>query len=159
MAETIYIRGEGGGIHAMDLPLHESVQDRLSRGLIQRINADGSHYMGAPAPVQEPAPAKASALTGGQVPRPGARAGKDDWVLWAAAVHGLSTEAAQAMTKGQLQELPEQPSPDGPSAHGDGRPAEDAPKAEWVDHIVKRGLLGREDADVYTRDDLIDMVG
>lgn len=157
MAETIHIRGEGGGIHAMDLPLPESVQDRLSRGLIQRVNADGSHYMGAPAPVQEPAPARGSAPASGQVPRPGARAGKDDWVLWAMAVHALPEADAQAMTKAQLQELPEQPAPDGPPALGDGRPSEEAPKAEWVDHVVKRGLLAREDAEAYTKDDLIDM--
>uniref|UniRef100_A0AAU1ZZC6 Uncharacterized protein n=1 Tax=Streptomyces sp. NBC_00093 TaxID=2975649 RepID=A0AAU1ZZC6_9ACTN len=158
MAETIYIRGEGGGIHAMDLPLHESLQDRLSRGLIQRVNADGSHYMGAPAPVQEPVPVKGGAPTEGLVPRPGARAAKDDWVLWATAVHGLSIEAAQERTKAQLQDLPEQPAPDEPPAPGDGRPSEDAPKTEWVDHIVKLGLLSREDAEAYTKDDLIDMV-
>jgi len=160
MAETIYVRGEGGAVIAMDLPLPEGIADRFKSGLLVRVQADGSSHSPAavPAPVQTPAPMGGSALTTGQVPRPGARAGKDDWVLWAAAVHGLSTEAAQAMTKGQLQELPEQPSPDGPSAPGDGRPAQDAPKAEWIDHIVKRGLLGREDADAYTRDDLIDMV-
>ncbi|WP_086809820.1 hypothetical protein [Streptomyces reticuliscabiei] len=152
--ETIYVRGEGGGIHPMDLPLHESVQQRLDKGQLVRVNADGSHYMGAPPPVQEPAPVKGSGL----VPRPGARAGKDDWVLWAMAVHALPEGDAQAMTKAQLQELPEQPSPDGPTAPGDGRPSEDASKAEWVDHIVKRGLLTREDAEAYTKDDLIDMV-
>lgn len=158
MAETIYVRGEGGAIIAMDLPLPESIQERFDRGLIQRVNEDGTPYAVAPSPVRTPAPAKDSALTAGQVPRPGARAGKDDWVLWAMAVHALPEADAQAMTKAQLQELPEQPSPDGPPAPGDGRPSEDAPKAEWVDHIAKRGLLSREDAEAYTRDDLIDMV-
>lgn len=158
MAETIHVRGEGGAVIAMDLPLPEAIAERYERGFLVRVNPDGSPYMGAPAPVQAPAPAKGSALTTGQVPRPGARAGKDDWVLWAMAVHALPEADAQAMTKAQLQELPEQPSPDGPPAPGDGRPAEDAPKAEWVDHIVKRGLLSREDAEAYTRDDLIDMV-
>lgn len=158
MAETIYVRGEGGAVFAMDLPLPEAIQERFDRGLIQRVNEDGSPYAGAPTLVRAPAPAGGSALTGGQVPRPGARAGKDDWVLWAAAVHGLSTEDAEAMTKAQLQELPEQPTPDGPPAPSDGRPSEDAPKTEWVNHIVKRGLLSREDAEAYTKDDLIDMV-
>lgn len=158
MAETIYVRGEGGAVFAMDLPLPEAIADRFERGQLVRVNADGSPYVGARTPVQAPASAKGSALTSGQVPRPGARAGKDDWVLWAAAVHGLDTEQAEAMTKAQLQELPEQPSPDGPPAPGDGRPSEDAPKAEWVDHIARRGLLAREDAEAYTKDDLIDMV-
>ncbi|MFM9643563.1 hypothetical protein [Streptomyces turgidiscabies] len=158
MAETIYVRGEGGAIIAMDLPLPEAIQERFDRGLIQRVNEDGTPYAVAPVPVRAPAPAKDSALTAGQVPRPGARAGKDDWVLWAMAVHALPEADAQAMTKAQLQELPEQPTEGGPPAPGDGRPSEDAPKADWVDHIVKRGLLAREDAEAYTRDDLIDMV-
>lgn len=156
--ETIYVRGEGGAIIAMDLPLPEAIQERFDRGLIRRVNEDGSPYAVAPVPVRAPAPAGGSALTSGQVPRPGARAGKDDWVLWAMAVHGLSTEAAGAMTKAQLQELPEQPSPDGTPALGDGRPSEDAPKTEWIDYVVKSGRISREDAEAYTKDDLIDMV-
>lgn len=158
MAETIYVRGEGGAVIAMDLPLPEAIQERFDRGLIQRVNEDGTPYAVTPSPVRAPAPVVGSALTEGLVPRPGARAGKDDWVLWAMAVHAIPEADAQAMTKAQLQELPEQPAPDGPPAPGDGRPSEDAPKAEWVDHIVKRGLLAREDAEAYTRDDLIDMV-
>ncbi|GAA3854238.1 hypothetical protein GCM10023084_05540 [Streptomyces lacrimifluminis] len=156
MAETIYVRGEGGAIIAMDLPLPEAIQERFDRGLIQRVNEDGTPYAVAPAP--KPKPAKGSVLTEGLVPRPGFRAGKDDWVLWAMAVHALPEADAQAMTKAQLQELPEQPTEGGPPAPGDGRPSEDATKAEWVDHVVKRGLLAREDAEAYTKDDLIDMV-
>ncbi|WP_319054798.1 hypothetical protein [Streptomyces europaeiscabiei] len=103
MAETIYIRGEGGGIHAMDLPLHESVQDRLSRGLIHRVNEDGSHYTGS-----EPAPAD-----------PGAPA-----------------------------------TPAEPTA---GRPAVNAPKSEWIAHVVARGLMSADDAANLTKVDLIDL--
>jgi hypothetical protein len=154
MAETIYVRGEGGGIFAMDLPLPEAIAERLAKGQIKRVNRDGSPYSGA-----APAPARAaeqgSALTEGSVPRPGARAGKDDWVLWAMAVHSLPEAEAEAMTKAQLQELPEKPAPVAPS---DGRPGEDAPKSEWIDHIVRKGLLSREDAEAYTKDDLIAMV-
>lgn len=158
MAETIHVRGEGGAVIAMDLPLPEAIQERFDRGFIQRVNEDGTPYAAAPAPARAASPAKGSALTEGLVPRPGARAGKDDWVLWAMAVHALPEDDAQAMTKAQLQELPEQPSPDGPPAPGDGRPSEDAAKTEWVEYIVKRGLLAREDAEAYTKDDLIDMV-
>lgn len=154
MAETIYVRGEGGVIFAMDLPLPEAIADRLAKGQIKRVNRDGSPYYGA-----EPVPARAaeqgSSLTEGGVPRPGARASKDDWVLWAMAVHALPETDAQAMTKSQLQELPEQPSADGPPAPGDGRPSEDAPKSEWIDHVVRSGRMSREDAEAYTKDDLI----
>jgi hypothetical protein len=158
MADTIYVRGEGGAIFAMDLPLPESIQERLDRGAIQRVNADGSPYYAAPAPVPKAAAAQGSALTEGIVPRPGTRASKSDWVLWAMAVHALPEETAEAMTLAALKELPDQPAPAGGRA-GDGRLDEDAPKSEWIDHIVKRGLLSREDAEAYTKDDLIAMVG
>lgn len=154
MAETIYVRGEGGAIFAMDLPLPEAIADRLAKGQIKRVNRDGSPYAGTD-PVTTRAAEQGSALTEGLVPRPGARASKDDWVLWAMAVHALPEADAEAMTKAQLQELPEQPAPAAPS---DGRPDEDAPKSEWIDHIVRKGLLSREDAEAYTKDDLIAMV-
>ena len=156
MPETIHVRGEGGAIIAMDLPLPEPIAERLEHGQLVRVNADGSPYYGTPAPA--PAPAQGSALTEGIVPRPGARAGKDDWVLWAMAVHALPEDEAQGMTKAQLQELPEQPASEQPAAGGDGRPDADAPKSEWVDHIVRKGLLSRDDAEAYTKDDLIAMV-
>ncbi|MDX2667397.1 hypothetical protein [Streptomyces stelliscabiei] len=161
MAETIYVRGEGGAIIAMDLPLPEHIQERFDRGQLVRVHSDGSPYYTAadPAPAHT-APAAAapqgSALTESLVPRPGARAGKTDWVLWAMAVHALSEQDAEAMTKTQLQELPEQPAPRA-SAGGDGRPREDAEKSEWIAHVVSRGLLSAEDAANYTKDDLIDL--
>lgn len=152
MAETIYVRGEGGAIFAMDLPLPEAIAERLAKGQIKRVNRDGSPYSGADL---ARAAEQGSALTEGLVPRPGARAGKDDWVLWAMATHAIPEADAEAMTKAQLQELPEQPAPAAPS---DGRPDEDDPKSEWIDHIVRKGLLSREDAEAYTKDDLIAMV-
>lgn len=97
-----------------------------------------------------------SALTEGIVPRPGTRAGKDDWVLWAMAVHAIPETDAEAMTKAQLQELPEQPAPPAP-AGGDGRPSEDAEKSEWIAYVVRLGKLSAEDAANYTKDDLIDL--
>ncbi|MDQ0829535.1 hypothetical protein QF032_001379 [Streptomyces achromogenes] len=155
MAETIYVRGEGGAVIAMDLPLPEGIQERLDRGAIQRVNADGSPHYAAPA--RAPAPAAAvpqgSALTQGIVPRPGARANKDDWVLWAMAVHAVPEADAEAMTKTQLQELPEHPAP--AARPGDGRPDESADKSAWIDYTVKAGRMSREDAEAYTKDDLI----
>jgi hypothetical protein len=151
MAETIHVRGEGGAVFAMDLPLPESIQERLDRGALQRVNADGSPYYGAPAP--QAAAVQGSSLTEGVVPRPGTRASKGEWAAWAVAVHGLDQEAADALTLAALKELPEQPSP---AAHaGDGRPDEDADKAAWIDFTVKSGRMAREDAEAYTKDDLI----
>ncbi|PWG08773.1 hypothetical protein DF268_35990 [Streptomyces sp. V2] len=151
MAETIYVRGEGGAVIAMDLPLPEGIAERYERGQLVRVHSDGSPYYGAPTP--RPTATQGSSLTQGRVPRPGARAGKDDWVLWAMAVHALPEADAEAMTKTQLQELPEHPAP--ARTGGDGRPAPDADKAEWIDFTVTSGRMSREDAEAYTRDDLI----
>lgn len=157
MAETIYVRGEGGAVIAMDLPLPEAIAERYERGHLVRVHSDGSPYYAAGAPAAAAPATQGSALTSGTVPRPGARAGKDDWVLWAAAVHGLDVEAAEAMTKAQLQELPEQPNPPAPPG-GDGRPSEDAEKSEWIAYVVRSGKLSAEDAANYTKDDLIDLM-
>lgn len=146
MAETIHIRGEGGGIHPMDLPLHESVQQRLAKGQLVRVNPDGSPYTGLAQPaVASPPPV-----------RPGKAAAKAEWVGWAVTVHRLTPDEAEARTKQDLMDLPDQPAVPDPNAAG--RPADDAPKSEWIDYVVKSGRISREDAEAYTKDDLIDMV-
>lgn len=43
MADTIHVRGEGGTVFEMDLPLPESIEQRLKAGAIVQVNADGSH--------------------------------------------------------------------------------------------------------------------
>ncbi|AVH57882.1 MULTISPECIES: hypothetical protein [Streptomyces] len=106
--ETIYVLGEGGGVHAMDVPLPEPIQDRLTRGLLRRVNKDGSPYQGTAT---------------GEDTRAGAKDGDDP-------AHP--------------------PSPD-------GRPAQSAPKSEWIGYVVRLGKLSAEDAANYTKADLIDL--
>jgi hypothetical protein len=125
MAETIHVRGEGGGIHAMDLPLPEAIAERLTKGLLTRVNADGSPY--APeGPAKEPAgerdaedapdpgsPSGDAGDAGGkteptEVPAPPTKvpakaAPKAEWVGWAV-VNGADPEAAEAMSKADLVE-------------------------------------------------------
>jgi hypothetical protein len=44
--ETIYLLGEGGGIHKFDADkLDDRFLDRLARGDLKRVNADGSPYV------------------------------------------------------------------------------------------------------------------
>ncbi|RPK85067.1 hypothetical protein [Streptomyces sp. ADI98-10] len=105
MAETIHLRGEGGHIFTMDLPLPEGIGERYERGLLVRVDSDGTPTQPGPAP-EAPAPVPV-------------------------------TE---------------------PVAGGQNRPALNAPKAEWVACVVARGLLSAEDAENYTKADLIDMV-
>jgi hypothetical protein len=116
MAETIYLRGEGGGIHEMDLPLPESIEERLVKGMLQRVNEDGTPYT---EPVtEEPTGAGKAPAPGTQVPgppltEPAKSATKADWVGWAV-VKGANAEEADGMTKADLIEqyaTPSTPTP------------------------------------------------
>lgn len=160
MAESIHVRGEGGQIIEMSLPLPEPISDRLTKGLLRQVNTDGSPYSGPGAvewsefTVGE----RGSALTEGRTPRPDKTARKAEWVGWAVAVHGLDPEKADGMTKGDLMDLPEHPAPADADALGrPGRPSEDADKSEWISYVVSLGMASAEDAANYTKDDLIDL--
>lgn len=161
MPETIHVRGEGGAVLAMDLPLPEGIADRYAAGLLPRVHSDGTPWY-AP-----PVPSAGSALTQGTVPRPATVATKPAWVAWALAVHGLDQAEAEGMTKAALADLPDEPAlaPAAPvggdsdlTAGRTAAPSEDAPKSEWIRLVVSRGLLSAEDAANYTKADLIDMV-
>ncbi|MFC4034545.1 hypothetical protein ACFO3J_24155 [Streptomyces polygonati] len=95
--ETIYVLGEGGGVHPMDMPLPEPIEERLRKGMLVRVNQDGSPY----APPAE--------LDGGSAPpappltEPAKSASKPDWVGWAV-VRGATAEEADGMTKADLIE-------------------------------------------------------
>lgn len=164
MAESIHVRGEGGQVIEMDLPLPEPIADRVTKGYLRRVNADGTPYTGAALPAGDgPRPdAGGSALTNGVPPRPGKNEVKAAWVGWAVNVHGLEPDVAEDMTKGDLMELPDVPADAADTgALGTGRggkPAEDAPKSEWVAYVVSQGQMSADDAAAFTRDDLIDLV-
>lgn len=93
MAESIYVRGENGLKHKMDLPLPEHVADRLTKGYLQRVNEDGSDYV---------APADGSDLTSGLPARPSTAAPKAEWVGFVVNAYGMAPDAAEAMTKQDL---------------------------------------------------------
>jgi hypothetical protein len=40
----IHVRGTGGQIITMDLPLNDAMQQQLDAGTLQRVNVDGSPY-------------------------------------------------------------------------------------------------------------------
>lgn len=86
MAETWLIRGEGGGIVKMSLPLHEVVAHQLLKGFARRVNEDGTDWTPEQAPERPPVTAR-----------------KLDWVAWA--VHkGEKPDDAEAWTKQDLIE-------------------------------------------------------
>lgn len=91
MAETIHVRGEGGTVIAMDLPLPEPIAQRLTKGQLQRVNEDGSLYTDSPDDDTPSLPTVA----------PAKAAPKDAWVGWAVAC-GANPAEADGMTKADL---------------------------------------------------------
>ncbi|MDX3507362.1 hypothetical protein PV755_00235 [Streptomyces caniscabiei] len=160
---TVFVRGEGGAVFEMTpSKMSADLKRRLRLGYLRQVNADGS-------PLQETPPTRVSASGGPleqePVQRPAKSAPKKDWVLYAVTALGLDPEQAEGMTRQELIDLPpdfaQHPGPmpgDEPVPTPAGaRPAEDAPKSEWVAHVVSKGLLSAEDAANYTKDDLIDL--
>lgn len=94
MAETIHVRGEGGVVWEMDLPLPDGVAQRLANGDLTRLNKDGSPY-------EEPT----EDLAGPQDGPPAKAASKAAWVDYAVDAHGVEREEAEKMTKADLVEL------------------------------------------------------
>lgn len=92
MADTIHVRGEGGTIFEMDLPLPEGVAQRLAFGSITRVNADGSTY--EPSESSDPA----------RVPRPSKAASTEAWIAYAID-QGADPDEAKDCTRAELIEL------------------------------------------------------
>lgn len=97
--DTVHILGEGGGIFELSLPLHETIADKLKKGLVRRVNADGSPYDEHARPAGSEPTDK----------RPAVSAAKDVWATWAVAEserrgEPISIDDAQALTKDVLIE-------------------------------------------------------
>jgi hypothetical protein len=93
MVKTVHILGEGGTIFEMALPLSEPIEDRLLKGYLKRVNADGTPYREKSERVQPPP-----------------YASKGEWVGWA--VHAsqstdspITPDDAEALTKTDLIEM------------------------------------------------------
>ncbi|MEU6295013.1 hypothetical protein [Streptomyces erythrochromogenes] len=122
MAETIYVRGEGGAIIAMDLPLPEGIAERYERGQLARVHSDGSPYTPAAPRPQTPSPpvpddADGDPTAGGTGPdpaavpdshrgaRPGINAPKAEWIAFVVASGLHSAEEAANYTKADLIDM------------------------------------------------------
>lgn len=96
-AEHVFVRGEGGSIFKLDLPLHESIAERLAKGYIVRVaNEDGDPYD----PNAESSTPKVPDLP---TERPALSALKPEWVGWAVR-NGMTPDDAEAATKDDLIE-------------------------------------------------------
>jgi hypothetical protein len=86
MAEASgHFRGEGGVVFEMDLPLSEIMAEKITKGYLVRVNADGSPYA-----EQDP------------VRRPAQSAPKAEWVGYAVRVYGMTPDDAEALNKADL---------------------------------------------------------
>lgn len=93
--ETVWMRGEGGSVIAMDLPLPHMIQQRVDSGEIKRANEDGSDYVERPAELADAEP-ESDGLA-----KPKLSAPKAEWVDYAEA-HGMSRDDAEVATKADL---------------------------------------------------------
>lgn len=84
-AEYGYFRGEGGTVFRLDLPVHETIAERIAKKEIHRVNEDGTPYVET-----QPETAPASA--------PPSSAPKAAWVEWAVS-QGADQATAESMTK------------------------------------------------------------
>lgn len=84
-AEFGYFLGEGGTVFRLDLPVHETIAERIAKKEVHRVNEDGTPFAEG-----EPETAPASA--------PPSSAPKVAWVEWAVS-QGADQSAAEAMTK------------------------------------------------------------
>lgn len=122
MPETIYVRGEGGAILAMDLPLPEGIAERYAAGLLVRVHSDGSPYTppaartpapqdpgpGGADPDPEPSPPGDTPAPVTEAPRanrPGINAPKSEWIAYVVAAGLHSAEDAANYTKADLIDM------------------------------------------------------
>ena len=92
MTAAVHILGEGGGVFKFDLPLHETVADKLAKGHVRRVNPDGTPYVESDRPEGVPSLPES---------RPALNAVKAEWVGWGV-VQGLTPDEAEALTKQDL---------------------------------------------------------
>lgn len=113
---SIFVRGESGAVWEMDLPLPDSIQDRLNAGKITRVNEDGSTWTGV---TDDATVTRSSTVTGArsakdEVPgieededgpvrstRPVDTAPVGDWKAYAIS-KGANAKQADGMTKPEL---------------------------------------------------------
>jgi hypothetical protein len=97
MTETGLFKSESNQLIHMDLPLPEHMQDKVTKGLLVRVNEDGTPYTGEAEDASQGA-----AVT----ERPANNAPKAAWVGYARHKDAdLSVDDAEAMTKQDLIEM------------------------------------------------------
>lgn len=91
---TIFVRGEGGYVFELSLPLHETIEEKLRKGAIVRVQPDGEPYTVDDQPDGVPTLPDA---------RPGVNEPKAKWIGWAVK-NGATVTDAETATKADLIE-------------------------------------------------------
>lgn len=96
--EHIHVKAAAGHIIKMDLPLHEDIEQQLTKGYLHRVNEDGSRYHESVEGDEPP-----------QVPKaPAKSALKPEWVGWAVnhpdESRRMTPDDAEALTKDDLMD-------------------------------------------------------
>lgn len=98
MSDQMWIRGENGALHLMDVPLPLGIQSRLDRGDLVRVNEDGT-------PWHEPGHVEAEPPRGDLPPDapalPKRAENRATWTEFAVS-QGMDRETANSMTKAEL---------------------------------------------------------
>lgn len=100
MPEQMWIRGENGALHCMDVPLPPGIQHRLDRGDLTRVNEDGSPWHEPGEEVLEP---PRGDLPPDAPPLPKRTENRAVWTEFAVS-QGMDRETAAGMTKAELVE-------------------------------------------------------
>jgi hypothetical protein len=104
--KSVFVRGEGGTVFELDLPLHDTIVEKLQKGYVRRVkNAKGDPYTGSdPIPGQNDEEDEVPALP---TERPAVNAPKAEWVGWSVFEserrgEPITPDAADALTKDDL---------------------------------------------------------
>jgi hypothetical protein len=101
VSEQMWIRGENGALHLMDVPLPLGIQHRLDRGDLTRVNEDGTPWAEPGAEALEP---PRGDLPPDAAPLPKRADNRATWTEFAVS-QGMGREQAASMTKAELIEL------------------------------------------------------
>lgn len=141
--ETGFFRGTGGAIWEMDLPLSPLMGEQLAKQDLVRVNEDGSTYTGPPTPV-----------AGGMV----LAVDPKDVEIERLKARLAELEAERAAEAEAAAEFEQRRVPDDLSTLDIRRPAQSAPKKDWVGYAVAQGM-GVAEADGMTKEQLVERFG
>jgi hypothetical protein len=134
-AETVWMRGEGGSVIAMDLPLPHMIAQRVNSGEIVRVNKDGSDYV---------------------VHSPSTEFDYLGRMSAAGAMDGMKAGAPALTDAGAAMAAAEPEAVEHHDASASPKPADN--KAAWVGYAESKGM-SHDEADGHTKAQLVEKFG